>query len=73
MVIAGFSDHIGSESYNQRLSQRRADRVKKYMIDKGIQPDRILARGFGEEIPEVMTYDKTELQRNRRVEFNLTR
>jgi len=71
--IAGFTDHIGNESYNQRLSQRRADQVKKYMVEKGIRSNRILAQGFGEEIPEVMTNNPDKLQKNRRVEFNLTR
>ncbi len=71
--LAGYTDHIGNLNYNQRLSQRRAAQVKKYMISKGIEPERITAKGFGEEIPELMTYDKVKLQRYRRVEFNLTK
>jgi len=71
--LGGYTDHIGNETYNRRLSQRRAEQVKKYMVSKGIEPERIIAKGFGEELPEQMTYDKGELQRYRRVEFNLTK
>ena len=54
---------------NTKLSQDRADAVREYFISKGIEPDRIASKGFGETKP-VATNDTDEgRQKNRRVEF----
>jgi len=50
--ISGHTDDVGSASSNQTLSQRRADSVRFWLISKGIQPDRIIAKGYGEEFQE---------------------
>ena len=57
MIIAvGHTDRIGSEAYNQKLSIRRAEAVKAYLISKGIQPNRVYTEGKGEKQP--VTGDK---------------
>jgi outer membrane protein OmpA-like peptidoglycan-associated protein len=71
--ISGHTDDVGSASSNQTLSQRRADSVRFWLISKGIQPDRIIAKGYGEEFPRVPN-DSPELKRmNRRIEFKRIR
>ena len=49
--VAGYTDRIGSDAYNQGLSERRAQSVVDYLISKGIPADKISARGMGESNP----------------------
>jgi len=69
--VAGHTDSKGSDSYNEKLSQKRADSVKKYLVDQGVAADGLLAVGYGETKP--LDTNKTAAGRevNRRVEFNL--
>ena len=64
----GHADSIGTEAYNQKLSERRAVSVKAYLVRKGVAADRIVAVGYGESKP--MADNKTSEGRelNRRVE-----
>ena len=66
--VEGHTDSKGTDKYNLKLSQRRADAVKKYLVDKGEKADRITAEGKGEAYP--IADNKTEKGRfeNRRVE-----
>jgi outer membrane protein OmpA-like peptidoglycan-associated protein len=66
--VEGHTDSKGTDKYNLKLSQRRADAVKKYLVDKGEKGDRITAVGKGEAYP--IADNKTEKGRfeNRRVE-----
>ena len=67
--VRGHTDNTGSNELNAKLSQDRADAVREYFISKGIEPDRIGSKGFGESKP-VATNDTDEgRQQNRRVEF----
>ena len=50
--LAAHTDYKGSDSYNKQLSQRRAEQVVKYLISKGIAPDRLTPVGYGEEKPK---------------------
>ncbi len=67
--VRGHTDNTGSNEINAKLSQDRADAVREYFISKGIEPDRVGSKGFGESKP-VSTNDTDEgRQQNRRVEF----
>jgi outer membrane protein OmpA-like peptidoglycan-associated protein len=50
-LIAGHTDSSGSDACNMALSQRRADAVVTYLVDKGVAPGRLVAKGFGESDP----------------------
>jgi len=72
--IAGHTDDIGSDEYNLKLSQKRAEAVKEILVKKyGIDPSRIIARGYGEKYPLVPNTSSTNRALNRRVEIvNIT-
>lgn len=67
-LIEGHTDSVGSEDYNQGLSQRRADAVKNYLVAQGIDTSRIAASGKGESAPVGSNASATGRQQNRRVE-----
>jgi OOP family OmpA-OmpF porin len=74
VVITGYTDRLGSNSYNQALSERRANAVKNYLSAKGVSANRLNAQGKGEANPVVECSDKNRqalikcLEPNRRVE-----
>jgi OOP family OmpA-OmpF porin len=69
--IQGHTDNTGTEEYNQGLSQRRADAVKAYFVEKGIAEDRLSTIGYGESKP-VDTNDTVEGRfQNRRVQLKV--
>ncbi|TGE09259.1 OmpA family protein [Hymenobacter fodinae] len=72
--LSSHTDSRGKDAYNQALSQRRAQSAVDYIISKGIDKNRITARGYGETQP-VIKNAKTEeeFQRNRRTEFKVTK
>jgi outer membrane protein OmpA-like peptidoglycan-associated protein len=73
LVIEGHTDAEGSESYNQALSQKRAEAVADYLISKGCDQAKIIAKGFGESQP-VSTNDTPEGRaKNRRVELKFSK
>ncbi len=49
------TDYRGNDAYNERLSQRRAESARNWLIDKGIDPDRIEAKGYGEAVPQTIS------------------
>lgn len=69
--IAGHTDALGSDAYNQSLSQQRTESVRKHLVSKGIDPARLTANGYGESQP-VASNDTAEGRAlNRRVEFRV--
>ncbi|OFA07292.1 OmpA family protein [Duganella phyllosphaerae] len=74
VTIAGYTDRLGSEKYNLKLSERRAVSVKEYLVGKGVAANRLTAEGRGEANPVVNCDNKRKadlikcLEPNRRVE-----
>jgi outer membrane protein OmpA-like peptidoglycan-associated protein len=69
LQIEGHTDSVGSDEFNQQLSERRADSVRDFLAQQGVAGSTITARGFGKTQP-VATNDTPEgRQRNRRVEI----
>jgi outer membrane protein OmpA-like peptidoglycan-associated protein len=66
--IEGFTDSMGSEDANQSLSERRADSVKRYLVGRGIQSQRLTSTGHGENAPVADNESMAGRQQNRRVE-----
>ncbi|OGC94866.1 MAG: hypothetical protein A2W25_14175 [candidate division Zixibacteria bacterium RBG_16_53_22] len=67
--VNGYTDALGSTSGNLRLSQKRADAVKEYLVGHGVSPDRVTARGFGEDKPVSDNGTPEGRQKNRRIEI----
>ncbi len=71
ITIIGFTDSIGSEAYNQRLSERRAQATADYLISRGVSASQILVRGLGESEPRASNTTEAGRAQNRRVEIYL--
>jgi outer membrane protein OmpA-like peptidoglycan-associated protein len=71
-VIDGYTDSIGSDDYNQGLSERRADAVKNFLIGQGIDAPRLTAAGMGKSSPVASNGTATGRQQNRRVEVTIS-
>lgn len=69
--IYGHTDDIGTEQYNQGLSERRARSVRDYLVEAGIAADLISTRGFGKTSPRVQGTTSEARARNRRVEIGI--
>ena len=67
--IAGHTDSIGTESYNQGLSVRRAEAVRRYLVGKGVAAERLVVRGYGESQPIADNGTREGRFKNRRVEL----
>lgn len=67
-VIEGYTDSVGSEGYNQGLSERRADAVRSYLIGQGVDSARLSASGKGDRSPVAANDTAEGRQQNRRVE-----
>jgi outer membrane protein OmpA-like peptidoglycan-associated protein len=68
ILIEGFTDSVGDEDYNQRLSEQRAGSVRDALLADGIDPDRIRTIGYGERFPLATNATDEGRQQNRRVE-----
>ncbi len=69
--IQAHTDSTASEEYNLDLSNRRADRIKSYLQEQGIAPERLIAKGFGETQPRATNETEAGRSLNRRVEFKI--
>jgi OOP family OmpA-OmpF porin len=68
IIAVGHTDRIGSDRYNQKLSERRAQSVKDYLIGKGVEPNRIYTEGKGEAQPKTTGCNmKPESGKNRKL------
>jgi outer membrane protein OmpA-like peptidoglycan-associated protein len=67
--IQGYTDNVGNDDYNQKLSEKRAKSVRQYLIDKfGIDGSRLKAIGYGKNKPIVSNDTEENRQKNRRVQ-----
>jgi outer membrane protein OmpA-like peptidoglycan-associated protein len=69
VIIEGHTDSKGSKARNLKLSQGRAEAVRTYLVDKGVGPDRLAAKGFGASRPIADNATAKGREDNRRVEF----
>jgi outer membrane protein OmpA-like peptidoglycan-associated protein len=71
ILVEGHTDDVGREASNMRLSQKRADAVRKYLVKKGVSTEALDAIGFGETRPLVDEKTRDARSANRRVEFKI--
>ena len=71
LEIAGHTDSVGDAAINQKLSQRRADAVRKYLVQSGVNPGRLKANGYGETQPVADNGSESGRKANRRIEFRV--
>lgn len=71
IIAVGHTDSVGSDAYNQRLSVRRAEAVKAYLVTKGIERNRVYTEGKGEKQPVADNKTAAGRAKNRRVEIEV--
>jgi OOP family OmpA-OmpF porin len=71
IIAVGHTDSVGSDAYNQKLSVRRAEAVKAYLVSKGIEKNRIYTEGKGEKQPVASNKTAEGRAKNRRVEIEV--
>ena len=71
VIAIGHADSVGSDAYNQRLSVRRAESVKAYLVSKGVEANRVYTEGKGEKQPVADNKTKEGRAKNRRVEIEV--
>jgi outer membrane protein OmpA-like peptidoglycan-associated protein len=70
--IQGHTDSQGDDDFNLKLSQRRAESVRDYLIKKKVDSDRMVSKGYGENVPIADNRTADGRSQNRRVEFVIT-
>lgn len=70
-IVQGHTDSSGSEEHNQGLSERRAGSVRGFLIDRGVDPNRLVAVGYGETAPRASNDEEAGRRLNRRVDVML--
>ncbi len=71
IIAVGHTDSVGSDAYNQKLSIRRAESVKAYLVNKGIEANRVYTEGKGEKVPVADNKTDAGRAKNRRVEIEV--
>ena len=71
IIAVGHTDSVGTDAYNQRLSVRRADAVKDYLVSKGVEKNRVYTEGKGEKQPIADNKTAEGRAKNRRVEIEV--
>ncbi len=71
IIAVGHTDSVGSDAYNQKLSVKRSEAVKAYLVSKGIEKNRVYTEGKGEKQPVADNKTKEGRAKNRRVEIEV--
>ena len=71
LEVGGYTDNVGNPAANQRLSQQRADSVRRFLTDKGVKPDLLVAKGHGDNNPIASNDTEEGRFRNRRIEYKV--
>lgn len=69
--LSGHTDNVGTEAYNQKLSERRVNSVRDYIVKKGVAGARVSGQGFGESKPIADNKTREGRSKNRRVEIRV--
>lgn len=69
LSVEGYTDNVGTEDFNQELSEKRAQAVRQYLIDQGLDPGSVTSQGFGMANPVASNDTPDGRQKNRRVEI----
>ena len=72
VIVEGYTDSVGSASYNQGLSERRAESVRRALLRAGVDPARVVAQGYGKEYPVADNASNSGRAQNRRVEVTIS-
>ncbi len=72
LQVEGHTDSVGSDEFNQRLSEQRAGAVRDYLVEQGVSSDAVTVQGFGKTRPVVSNDTPEGRQQNRRVEIVVT-
>ena len=71
VIVEGHTDSVGSREYNMLLSERRAEAVREFLVEQGVEAERISVEGLGPDFPIAENSDEAGRQRNRRVDVIL--
>ena len=71
VIVAGHTDNVGNPGSNKKLSQKRAEAVKAYLVNRGVDASRLTAHGFGDSEPDASNDTAEGRAKNRRVELRL--
>jgi outer membrane protein OmpA-like peptidoglycan-associated protein len=69
LEVGGYTDNVGNPTANQRLSQQRADSVRRFLIDKGVNSGSLVAKGYGDSNPVASNDTEEGRFKNRRIEY----
>ncbi len=73
LQVEGHTDATGGAAFNRKLSQQRAESVRQYLVKKGLEARRLVAKGFGPDKPIADNATDAGREQNRRVEFNIVK
>ena len=71
VTLSGHTDNVGTDAYNLKLSERRVNSVRDYVVKKGVDSGRVSGQGFGESKPIADNKSREGRSKNRRVEIKV--